>query len=624
VSRSATGTQGSRRNATLPIVLGVAIAVVGVSTLLGIPGWAILLGSAVPWFLVARARLGGVLAIIATVVGEGIVLLALLMLTAAAKLPMLATLEVAWTVMGVLGAWLLWRSFTRVLAPTRAALALAAPATFGGLVWFGVTIAARFIPGASRISWAMLGDSANNILLMRDVLRDHGIAVGAAENPVPLPTALFAVVSASGRGGVSSAALLPHDVGALTLTWSVLIAITCFAMGLTAGFLARRVGARALVVGLAAAGASLLPLSWFVTGYAIEFGFLDVVVAVPLVLLAFLAYVAGEGRAAVALALLTLSATLLLSVWSPLILIPAALGLLVVIAGWRDLLAVRGWKMALLVAGILQLLAYGLGVTLPTLLYLGAALATNGSVFEFFNWMTILLGIFAIAAGIIATRRRSRRALWGVIAVLAAGSAGVGVLLFVSRKQASPWTYYPVKFWWLCAIVLLVIGLGLAASAIARRIAPLWLQLVAMLVVAVATVAFLQWAPTAQPGYRSINPVLRVVNARALGTGDVVADRIFRYANPNHAVALWHSNDPWEGAINFWSWEMWVNTLKGGVALRTAAYGSYNDNHVSDLCNIVGLLGSPTTVYTTEKSLQGELHATCPQRTVSVIVQASK
>ena len=602
-------------------VMAAVIAALGVGPILGIPSWIILIAAAVPYVMVVFARFGGTIAVISLVFGEFFTLLVVLVVTSATKLPMLASVEITWTVAGLMGCLVVWRGRTPLRVPARPTLRLGLPAFAGAAVWFAAVVASRILPGASQLSWVMRGDSANNILLLRDLLRHHGVALAVGNNPVPLPSAVLSVIAASGRGALAPAMLLRHDVEALAFCFVILIALGCVVAGLAAGLVARAAGSGALLSALSAGAGSLIPLSWFVTGYPIDFGFLDAEVAIPLVLLTFLAYLTAARRPALAFFLLLISATLLLAVWSPLVLVPALLGILVIVRSWREMLRCRPlarWGIAIAAA---QLVVYGGAVVLPNLVSLGHLLSAGGSAYGFHKGMLPALAGIALVLGILATRLWSSALFLGAVGMTAATGVGLGALLFISRDQPSVWTYYPVKFAWLCSVVFVVLLVGLAAGLIATRTRSRIAQWIATVGVVVVTVGFLIWTPTSIPGYAASSAVSQVVRGRALGTGDVVADRIFRLDKPGHPAILWASGDPSQSIINFWLLEMRAGTLQGKMPLRGAAYGGYSEQHVSELCRILGLMGSGSTVYSEQAGLQSKLDTTCPGRHATVRVE---
>jgi len=612
------GTQAHKRWTGLAFIMALVVAGSGVGSLLGLPSWTVLLAASIPFITLAWARLGGALAAATVLVSGLVILLAVLVVTATLRLPLLATVEIVYCAAGLAGCAVLWRGSSRPRSITRSSVLQAVPSLAGSVVWFCAVVASRFIPGGSQLAWVMRGDSANNILLVRDLLRNDGVVLGSASTPVPLPSVVLAVLTASGRGSVDPQALLRHDVAALALCWVLLIALGCTIAGVAAGSFARAAGSGVLAGGVTSAAASLIPLTWFYTGYPIDFGFLDAEIAIPLLLVSLLAALADRRHFVVSLTVLLLDATLLLAVWSPLVLIPGLLILVVLRGSWREVRHLRGVSRWVLILASALLLGYGFAGVLPSLLALGHLLSAAGSVYNFHRIMVMALACLAVLLAV-ATRRRSQAPVLLATAGFVLGSAiALGVLLFVSRNQPSVWTYYPVKLAWLCSAAFVILVCGLLTGLLARLAERRFLRISLSGLAAVLVAAFLYWAPTAVPGYAASSAVSQVVKAHVMGSGDALANRIFHFASSKHGVILWHSGDPFEASVNFWLLENRANTLLRNTDLRLAAYGLYDHDDIHDLCRILGLMGHGSIVYSNLVGLQSKLDAECPGRGATV------
>ena len=452
----------------------------------------------IPWVALLARHGGYVMATASTVLLGFGATLGTELLTALLHLPMLPVALLLFAVAGALGITLCLRS--RAVLPRRARSAWLPwlPALTGSLAWFGVVAAGQVVPGAARLAWIMQGDAANNVLFARTVVADGGIAVG--ENPVPLPAGLLALTMEFGRGAVGSADLLRHDISAFAALSVLLIGLCGAVGGLAAGAVARSVGASRLTTGAVAMLGSVVPYSWAVTGTTLEFGFFNS--HPPLVVLAAAVVVAlgGDRRPALSLAALTVASTLLLAAWSPLIVIPVALGFAIVTRSFRTLISVRGGALVVLVVGFGQLLAYGLLIVLPGLLAHGEALAAPGGIYPFPVVMLPLAIVGVI--GLAALSMRGLRA-WParVVMALAVGSgAGLVVLLLASRGV---WNYYQHKFAWLAAVVLVLIAIGLFVPALARARVPVG---VAIGLCAVFVAGLVIASPSDADGARRLHP----------------------------------------------------------------------------------------------------------------------
>lgn len=598
--------------AALLIVTGGLVAI-------GVPTWVPILLSLMPWLVYLTARLDDLIAGSLGVIGSLLVGLLTMMATTALRLPMLPTVVSLAVILGVCGTALSMSEGPIHRKREWGILAVWIPATLGGFVWLATMVGTLLMPGAARYSWVMLGDSANNVIFAREIIYRGGIGLGAGENPVPLPSAVMAIVMAAGRGSVANGDLTRHDIAAFDQVWTIFIIVSCVLAGAKAGAIVRSVTDRALVIGLVSAGASLLPLSWFFTGYPIEFGFFNTHLALPIVLAAFLAYLSADRRPAIALAVLAGASTLLLAVWSPLVLLPAALGFVVAVREWRSLIGARGPALTVLVVGIVQLLAYGLAVVLPSLLRNSGFLAAQGGTFSFPRWMMPSLAVAAVLLAVAAGFKRPKTIMLGVLAMSLGAGIGLSALLFVTRASPNPWTYYPLKFAWMSSTVLIVLIVGLAASVLVRYFSHLVVVLAGLVVIAAGTVGVLRWLPTTGLGYVWLDPIERILSGQVMGRGDEIAEKIFTLATPDQAHFLWHSGEEFEGSINFWVLQLWSDSIAGNTELRVAAYGLYDDGNIQDLCNIMTLMGGDVMVHTRITDLDMQLANACPDSGIVIV-----
>ena len=220
--------------------------------------------------------------------------------------------------------------------PSAAALALWVPAMLGAVVWIASRLIAQFVPGAARLSWSMEGDTTNNLLFARRIVADHGILLGGAENPVPLPVGVLALPLSIERLVTPADDLLRSDIAVFGWVWTLVIAVGCVAMGAAVASCAPP--AKPRIVAIASAAGSLLPLTWLVSGLPIDFGFFNVPFAIPMLMACWLLYLGAERSPIVSLVSLLAAATLLLLVWTPALLIPAFLGIVIAVRDRRRLL----------------------------------------------------------------------------------------------------------------------------------------------------------------------------------------------------------------------------------------------------------------------------------------------
>ena len=595
-----------------------AVVLAAVAALAGVSLWVPVIALGAVWVWVLAPRLGGIAASAAVAPAVGVGVLALLLATAALRVPPLPLLMV--TIALAAGSALLvhLRAPETPRAPERGRLGVTAAAWLSALLWPAVLLVAHVLPGAAPNAWVMNGDSANNILFARRILDDDGIVAGAGENPVPIPAALIALGMAAGRAQVGAGELLRHDVEAFSHTWTIVIALVC---GLTALVVASAVPERLVRTRVVAAVlGGLLPVSWYVVGYPIEYGFFNTHVALIFVLSAWLWYTHGVRTGGGTLLVPLLAATSVLAVWSPVVVVPLALAAAATVrdrASWRR---PRRRDLALGAIGAVQFAAFGLGFVLPSLLQQGGALGAVGGVYPISRWVFLGLAAGLVVLAVVLRRTDARVAI-GAVAVAVAATVGYAVLLFAARGSADPWTsYYPSKYSWLAGVVLFIIGAALILKVVsALRVGVL--RVAAFIVVACAAAGFGQIATWTNTGYERDNPALRVLRGDLLGDGEAVTARIFAAADTSRPTVYWDSGDPAESTIDFWVLQMQAQS-SDNERMRVLAYSAFDLDDVRELCEIAELAGSPLRVVSRQTDLAARLGASCPGSEIDVVESA--
>ena len=493
------------------------------------------------------------------------------------------------------------------------------PSVLVALAFPPVMLLAGVVPGSTRLAWVMRGDSANNLLFAREILHRGSIAIGPGENPVPLPSALIALVADPGRAGVQPGALLEHDLAAFAVLWSGLIALTCALSAIVAGFLVTTLGGRVPAVVVASIAAGLLPMSWVFTGTAMESGFFNTHVAVVL-LLATLLIGLGTGVSPLrALASLVVAGVLTLAVWSPFVLVPMALAAVVLGTSWRQLRASTISDRVVLAVVALVAVADTTFVVVPGVLTLGMYLGGRGRTHKNTREVLILLAIGCVVLVMLAVGTLRSRLVGIVIALVASFLLGQVALLAVSGFA---WTYYPLKFSWLASLVLMVVATGLAVAVVARLLARVrapWF-VGAITAVAIGIVAAVWLIPSVVIPTTLIDPAQSILTGSSLGEGDTVANEILRLATPVHANLLWNSGDEFEVEINFLILQMWAGEITSEPPLRVVAYGTVDKELPSELCRVATLMGGDVAVVTADESLTDAIAVECPSLQISIEV----
>lgn len=487
-----------------------------------------------------------------------------------------------------------------------AAAALALP-TLSGLLLFGAQLFGQ--PG---YAWAMRNDMIWNTVAARFVLADGGLSTSGHPNPSPLMNALVASWLAPGRDTATE--LLRHDVARQTELW---VLLTLLAAALAGIVVARAVppSRPALRFGAGLLG-SAIPLSWYATGAMLEFGFLNAMLAVALLLVVWLLWQELPSQPVLSSALLLITTSLLLAAWAPLAILPLGLAAAAVLPRWRFFLAFRGRVALAWWAAALQLPAYLLVVTLPDLTRDGGALAADGAVpgitaTSVLTAAALLLTLSALAA--IGLGRRHDLA--GVVVILAMGAIGVGYLMAQRFGIVALWGYYPVKLSWLLCILFTVLVaasiLGWLGHAEARG--PLGL----VVVIACLVVVGLGLRAVPLPaGLGSALPLVKVAVAEARGGDTARADRLFRIADDGSKTMVSRLGTPGEDAfVNGWLLQLQADASQDPI--RAFSY-SLDPNDVGMLCEAAEAWSGPVTIESADPGLDIELALACPGADLSV------
>lgn len=488
--------------------------------------------------------------------------------------------------------------------PTRAqwltaTAALALP-SLSALTLFGALLV-----GQPSYAWAMRNDMIWNTVAARFVLADGGLAASGHPNPSPLMNALVASWLAPGREAAQE--LLRHDVARQAELWMLLTLLAAALAGLV---VARAVPPTrpALRVGAGLVG-SAIPLSWYAAGSMLEFGFLNAMLAVALLLAVWLIWQELPARPVFASALLLLSTTLLLAAWAPLAALPLGLAAAGVLPRLRAFLALRGRVAWAWWAAALQLPVYLLLVTLPDLARDGGALASDGAVPGITVTSVLTAAALLLALSVLAAIGLGRRHdLGGVVVVLAMGAIGVGYLLVQRLGIVAPWGYYPVKLSWLLCILFTVLLaasiLGWLGHAEARGVLGLALVVVCLVVVGLG----LRAVPL-PAGLSSALPLVKIAANEARGVDAARSDTLFRLADDGSKTIVSRLGTPAEDAfVNGWLLQLQADSSDD--AIRDYSY-SLDPADPAMVCAAAKTWGGAVTIRTADPGLDIELALAC-------------
>jgi len=552
--------------------------------------------------------MGPILALSATLIGGLAVIQLTLVASRAAHAEILTSVVIATVAVSVTAS--LWpftppaaraslTEFRRFL-PSLGALA-------GPGVWYSSLLFGTLSSGFVRVSWALRGDSANNLLIARELLASGGIGIGPTENPAPLAPAVLAIGLAAARRGASDPTL-QVDVGGFALTWALVIALACFVAGIVAvSFVSSQ---RPVVAVLVAAAGSLVPLSWFVSGYQIEFGFFSANIVIVVALLCLLTFVRAKRSPAIALSILLLAGTVMLGCWGPLAVVPAAFAVVVSARQWRTIVRAKGLQRALLLIAFTQLLAYGIVVALPPTLQSKGALTSAGAIYNFAPFVCVVVLVFAICLAAIRALRAKDDVLIGVIVLIISLAIGVAALLFLNRHATTLWSYYPVKLLWLTSAIVLIVCVGLLGAVLAEYVISTVSLVAACVIAAGATWLFLGATQTVST-YPARSAVEHAFRDDSPFIDDLRFAQLARLADRPFPNIYWRSGLPGEKYLNFWLLQIHAGLSQQNFPIRVAAYG-LGATDIKSLCTLGGVLGPGTEVHTRDSELEAEAQRSCP------------
>lgn len=584
---------------------------------------------ALPWLLIISKRGGAVLGALTVLAAAPTLLLLGFFVSPLINGDPVVVSLVAAALAGVVGLVLVMRDRTTRRPPSPATLARWVPASIGGFLWLLTIAITRLVPGAAVLSWAMNGDGSNNIHLARALLANHGISTSLG-NSVPLADVLLAVATWPGRAQTSASGLLEHDLVALSSFWSLAIAATGLLLGLVISSLLE--GKRPLIVGMGAGVGSLLVLTFFVTGLPLDSGYLNVHVALPCALATWLVFLQSRRAPLLTTVLLFVFGFLLLTVWTPLIVIPGSLIAVLGIRNWSRLrIATPRTAIIIGAAGTLAL-AYLLLVSLPSLQGSGDALTTGGHGFPFTGWILLVALVVAIVCAVLL-RPLEVPALEGLVIIVAGAAAGYAFLLYATFATSEPWLgYYPTKYMWMLTVVLSAIALSLLLRLLVDRV-PVGGARVGAVAIAGAVallLATLGPAPT-RDHYVIEQPLPRILAGHTWNTGESTVKVILAANREDGSVVLWNSGDPDEAFINFWVLDYRGAALGDSHAARVFTVLAYRDLRDHDswtpgdaqgLCDLVPTLRAPVSVYTQDSGLAAQVSTLCPTLEVTVLNEA--
>lgn len=498
--------------------------------------------------------------------------------------------------------------------PTRREVLVVAPAIAVPvvIVVVGGPIAAALGSGPT---WAMRNDAVWNLVTARLIIDDGGLRVDQHPNSSPLTGGLIATAASPGRSAIGPTDLLEHDASSAAELWLLVVLAGAALAGLV-GLRTTHSATRALRI-TAAVATAVIPVTWFVVGFAFQFGFYNSSIAVLLLLASWLAWLETRVAPILGSAMLSLATVAMLATWAPLAAIPGALAI-VALASRLSSRRREGRRTGLWwVIAAAPVPIYVAVVTLPDLRRDGAALAVEGGIQPLAP--THVLLVIAAASVIVvfhALRARSPHLLIGYGVVVASGVLGIGYLVWQRLQSTTYWGYYPIKMsWMLCSLLLVILTAALLAEVAAfrgRRGASL---------LAVGSSGLLVAALMAQtpPIESHPLPFVDIVAGTGVAYSPADAKTLFDVSEDGQRVLASRLVDQrTDGFLNLWLLQLESDSAQDPI--RGFAY-VLDSSDAGQVCEAIRTWGGDVEVKTSDAGLDDDLRAICAEAEFRVVVQ---
>lgn len=613
-------------------MFGLVVTVVGVVLYVsGVAPWALVGVLIASSTFALRRTIGVAKALVLSVLACGVaaVVLAWLARGTGLDLVWVFAVGIATIALGAQARW--WRRPPQLAAAGSLRDAWATGAlgvTVGPVLWLATYVAARLLPQGVAVDWALRGDAANEVTFARNLLEDGGLKWGAGGHPVPLPHAVLALLVAPGRDGASADELFRRDLGTFATEWLVVLATLGLAAGIACESLLRSLGGASRPVVLVGTGiASSAIMTWLVSSYATEFGFLNAHVTLVALLLGFALAVDPRLAAWATFSSLCLIAIATLAVWGPMVIPVGAMALpsgVRIARGWRRLSVANRTSVAIASAA---LGAYVLTVSMPQYLSKASVFGASGGILSLPKWFPLVL-VLAMLIGVwLSSRGRGdTRALEVTLAAAGGLLATLVVVALMSGTFLTNWSYYPMKAAWIGGCFALVMCLGMSPLLVSLMIGKRRRPGAAAAVVGLVGLALGSMSVTlgTRAGSTHVDPVSAML---IVGDGDRLIDVAAPAAGSEPVTVLWQAGEPAgvESAANFWNLLFAAELAKPALSeadyseLRLIAY-RLDTTRADQPCRISELLDAPIRMVTVSEELAGDADALCPGR---VLVDAA-
>lgn len=484
-----------------------------------------------------------------------------------------------------------------------------------------VVAVAAYSISTGNLEWAMHNDAVWNLVTTRMLIADGGLDAVAHPNASPLTPGLLAIAAAVGRDAVDSGDLLRHDVGRFATFWLVttslssLLAALIGARGVHGGSRIARIGAAAVT--------GAMPFTWFMFGFASQFGFYNASLTLLLLLASWLAWLETRVAPVIGAAVLSLAGVALLATWAPVAAVPVLLAVFALVSRLPSLLSSRQRRgidargLVIVVLAALPVPVYVVAVTLPDLRREGGALAVDGGIMPLQPVHVVLIAVVALTLSTLtAWHLNHRHQLYGVLIVLAASAAAGAYLVLQRAGAASWWGYYPAKFSWLIVSMLLVVltATVLSELAVLRHRRARSAAAFGLAIALPATLMAQVPPPTAR--LASLMTPVAIVTGEGVAAGAPAAQRLFELAEPGQrTMAVSYLSAAGDTFLN--SWLLQLESTSASDPIRTFSY-VLDPRNEAQACDAVRVWDAPVRIVTSDPDFAARFAAGCDDVDVTV------
>ena len=485
---------------------------------------------------------------------------------------------------------------------------IAGPAVLSALLLVGGTV----LRGSRSLSWAMHGDAQFNTVLSRIVGADNGETATNVQ-VLSLAQGLMAIVHLPGRAFVPAAQLLIHDVTRQSDMWILMILLS----SVLAGAIAQRVLARSarLIRWVGIVISAVIPLTWFMTGYAMMSGFYNVSLTFLCLELAVYFWLATRRAPLWTVVAQMALATVMLGAWTPMAVVPLAFAASASVRQLRSRPGRREWVWWAI--SVSQFALYAALFILPSYLSKNSVLSQNGTILPIAeSTFFIVASIGVIVAAAISSRfgragdgdtirdGGNQNFAIGVLLIVASALVGVMFLILQNRHIPQPWIYYPIKFAWVSIELLFVLIWIGTCLLLGQRPVQRFVAVVGLLAVGVFVVSIMQLTPPMANGVTAQLPLVSLAkNADPLEPAVRVLSPV---ANKRVIFSRYLDHDS-DVFMNQWLFQLTVHSEFDPI--RSYAYQTVDT--VSQVCDAATAWGGEVTVYTRDSSRAVRLNDAC-------------